>query len=86
MTIAVKVNDKWHRWNGRIGDVVHSIHDVEMLWSNEDIEAAGLKRVLSPHPIPEGKMPVGEPYIVDEEGEPRFQFDLVDMEGYGDSH
>lgn len=77
MALAILRNGVWERWDGWLEDVQHNTLDVERCWSTDELAAAGLA-VIQPAIIPTGKVPVGQPSLVDDGGVPREVYVLED--------
>jgi len=77
MALAILRNGVWERWDGWLNEAQHNVYDVERCWSPSDLEDAGLA-VIQPAIIPPGKVAVGEPFLVDDNGAPREAYTLED--------
>ncbi|WP_276200279.1 DUF4376 domain-containing protein [Chelatococcus sp. XZ-Ab1] len=77
MALALLKNGVWKRWDGWLDQVQHNIMAVEHCWSSAELADAGLA-VIQPAIIPPGKVAVGEPSLVDDDGIPRESFELED--------
>jgi len=77
MALAILRNGVWERWDGWLDEVQHNTLDVERCWSADELAAAGLA-VIQPAIIPPGKVPVGQPSLVDDGGAPREVYALED--------
>lgn len=78
MALAIQMNGQWERWDGWLGEARHNTLDVERCWSPAELEDAGLA-VIQPAIIPPGKVPVGGPVLVDDDGVPRESYQLDDV-------
>lgn len=77
MALAILKNGVWERWDGWLDEAQHNILDVERCWSADELASAGLA-VIQPAVIPPGKVPVGQPSLVDDDGAPREVYVLED--------
>lgn len=77
MALAILKNGAWERWDGWLDEAQHNVHDVERYWSADELADAGLA-VIQPAIIPPGKVPVGQPSLVDDNGVPREVYTLED--------
>lgn len=56
--LVTKTQNGWLRWSGEILGDIRYPSNVELLWSDKDLAAIGLVRVVD-GPIPDGKLAAG---------------------------
>lgn len=77
MALAILKEGAWERWDGWLDEARHNTLDVERCWSPAELADAGLA-IIQPALIPPGKVAIGEPVLVDDDGVPRESYQLED--------